>query len=297
MPVQRPDHGAPPGASRAGSQQAAYAPPPIPPAPPTDRLAAQPQQPGPDKKKRRRLRDPLAIVLILVIVLSLVIAGLIGAELYVRKTATDKVATAAACEAQDKATAHFGVAPLVLWQIATQHFTNISVETAGNQFRNAIGMKLQVNIKDVKLEDTANSKGSIGSIDATVTWTSDGIKQSIHNKLSKLADFVTSSVTTHPNDGTVELKGTLDDIVAKPVLSGGGIQLQIVSFNALGFKLPKESVQSTLDNYTSDATKNLPLGIHADNVQVTGTGVVVHLSSQNATIPAGPNNDPCFANV
>jgi hypothetical protein len=217
--------------------------------------------------------------------------------LYVRHQATNKVAAAAACESQDKATAHFGVAPLVLWQIATKHFTNISVETAGNQFRNAIGMKLQVNIQHVQLQDTANSKGSIGSIDATVTWTSDGIKQSIQNKLSSLAKFVTSTVTTHPSDGTVELKGTLDDIVAKPVISGGGIQLQIITFNALGFKLPKESVQSTLDNYTSDATKNLPLGIHADSVQVTNTGVVVHLSSQNATIPAGGTPDPCFANL
>jgi hypothetical protein len=297
MPVQQPGHAAPPGATRAGSQQSAYAPPPIPPAPPTDRLAAQPQEPDAGKKKRSRLRDPLAIVLILIIVLSLVVAGLIGAELYVRKTATDKIATAAACESQDKATAHFGVAPLVLWQIATQHFTNISVETAGNQFRNAIGMKLQVNIQHVALQDTANSKGTIGSIDATVTWTSDGIKQSIQNKLSTLGQFVTNSVTTHPNDGTVELKGTLDDIVAKPVVSGGGIQLQIVSFNALGFKLPKESVQSTLDNYTSSATQNLPLGIHADSVQVTATGVVVHLSSQNATIPAGGTQDPCFANL
>ena len=64
-----------------------------------------------------------------------------------------------ACEVKDKATAHFGVAPLVLWQIATQHFTNISVETAGNQFRDAKGMKLKININDVQLEDTAQLQG------------------------------------------------------------------------------------------------------------------------------------------
>jgi hypothetical protein len=32
-------------------------------------------------------------------------------------------------------------------------------------------------------------------------------------------------------------------------------------------------------------------------VQVTPTGVVSHFSTQNATIPAGNDNDPCFANI
>jgi hypothetical protein len=89
----------------------------------------------------------------------------------------------------------------------------------------------------------------------------------------------------------------LDNITAKPVISGKGLDLQIVSFNALGFTLPKESVQSTLDDYTSNLTKNFPLGIHADSVQVTDTGVTSHFSTQNASIPAGDNNDPCFANL
>jgi hypothetical protein len=89
----------------------------------------------------------------------------------------------------------------------------------------------------------------------------------------------------------------LDNITTKPVVSGNGIQLQIQSFNALGFTLPRESVQSTLDAYTQKLTANYPLGIHADSVQVTDTGVTSHFSTRNATIPAGDNNDSCFANL
>jgi hypothetical protein len=90
----------------------------------------------------------------------------------------------------------------------------------------------------------------------------------------------------------------LDNITAKPVVSGTGLQLQIVTFNALGFTMPKESVQSTLDDFTSNLTKNYPLGIHADSVQVTDKGVTSHFSTQNANIPTGNNNDhPCFANL
>jgi hypothetical protein len=248
------------------------------------------------KRKRSFLRDPLSILLICVIVFALILAGLIGAELYVRHVANTKVAQAVACEVQDQATASFGVTPLMLWQQLTKHYTNISVQTAGNQIRDAKGMKLNLNIRDVRLESTANSQGTVGSLDATITWTSDGIKQSVQNAIPVLGPFVTNSVTTHPADGTVELKGMLDNITAKPVVSGNGLQLQIASFNALGFTLPKETVQSTLDDFTSSVTKNYPLGIHADSVQVTDTGVTTHFSTQNATIP-NDNTDPCFAHL
>ena len=248
-------------------------------------------------KKKRRLRDPLSIVLVLIIVISLVVAGLIGAELYVRNEANNKVAEAVACEVKDKATAKFGVAPLVLWQMATKHFTNISVQTAGNQIRDAKGMKVNLTIDNVQLKDSGNSKGTIGALNMDVTWTSDGIKESVQNAIPILGPFVTNTVVTSPADGTVELKGMLNDIKAKPVVSGNGLQLQIIDFNTLGFTLPKETVQSTLDEFLSNLTKNFPLGIHADSVQVTATGVQSHFSSQNATIPTGGTTDPCFANL
>ncbi|ORW29291.1 hypothetical protein AWB91_25075 [Mycobacterium paraense] len=274
-----------------------HAPPPIPPAGPTDKLATPNEEPAPVKRKRRLLRDPLSILLICIIVFALIIAGLIGAELYVRHVADTKVAQAVACEVKDQATASFGVTPLMLWQQMTKHYTNISVQTAGNNIRDAKGMKLNLNIRDVRLQSNANSKGTIGSLDATFNWTSDGIKQSVQNAIPVLGPFVTNSVTTHPADGTIELKGMLDNITAKPVVSGSGLQLQIVSFNALGFTMPKESVQSTLDDFTAQFTKNYPLGIHADSVQVTDTGVQAHFSTQNATIPNDNSNDPCFAHL
>jgi hypothetical protein len=250
------------------------------------------------KKRRRFLRDPLSILLVCIIVFALVVAGLIGAELYARHVANNKVAQAVACEVRDQATASFGVAPLLLWQLATQHFTNISVSTAGNQIRDAKGMKIDINIKNVQLESTPTSKGTIGSLDATITWTADGIKDSVQTGIPVLGPFVTNSVTTHPSDGTIELKGMLDNITTKPVVSGNGLELHIVSFNALGFMLPKETVQSTLDEFTDNLTKNYPLGIHADSVQVTTTGVVSHFSTQNASIPTGDNGqDPCFSNI
>ncbi|WP_331694828.1 hypothetical protein, partial [Pandoraea sputorum] len=65
----------------------------------------------PGKKKRRFGRDPVSVLLIFIIVFALIIAGLIGAELYVRHVADTKVAEAVACEVKDQATASFGVTP------------------------------------------------------------------------------------------------------------------------------------------------------------------------------------------
>jgi uncharacterized membrane protein len=284
------------GAANPNTQRPGYPPPPVPPAAPTDRLAAPGAEP-PQVKRKRRLRDPLSILLVLIIVVSLLIAGLIGAELYCRNRANNKVAQAVACEVKDKATAKFGVAPLVLWQVITKHFTNISVETAGNQIRDAKGMQMKLTIDNVQLKSTPTSNGTIGALNADFIWTSQGIKESVQNAIPILGPFVTNSVVTSPADGTIELKGMLNDIKAKPVISGNGLQLQIVNFNTLGFTLPKETVQSTLDDFTSNLTKNYPLGIHADSVQVTSTGVQSHFSTQNATIPAGGTSDPCFANL
>jgi len=274
-------------------------PPPTPRDQATTRLSTQPQSKYPPvKPKRRFFRDPASIVLILVIAVALVVAALIGAELYARHLAESKVAAAVGCEVQDKASVSFGVTPPLLWQFITSHYTNISVQTAGNQIRDAKGMKVSIDIQDVRLANTNNSKGTIGALNGTITWSSDGIKQSIQNAIPVLGSFVTSKVTTNPNDGTIELNGLLDSATVKPQIVDNGLSLQVISLSALGSKLSTDKVQQNLDSLTSAATKNYPLGIHADSVKVTNTGVEATFSTQNATIPSGGGGqDPCFANV
>ena len=54
---------------------------------------------------------------------------------------------------------------------------------------------------------------------------------------------------------------------------------------ALGSTMSTATVQKNLDDFTSKATQNYPLGIHADSVKVTNTGVEATFSTSNATIP------------
>ncbi len=246
-------------------------------------------------KTKKLFRDPLSIVLVVVIVIALAAAGLLAGELYARSRADEVVARAAQCVVQDNATVSFGALPPFLMQHISGHYTNIHFETAGNQIRQAKGMKVNVVIKDVRLEDTATSSGSIGSLVANVTWSSQGIKDTIQNAIPLVGAFVTG-VTTNPSAGTIELQGALGSITAKPAVVDNGISLQVTELSGLGFTLPRETVQPALDAFTSQLTKNYPMGIHADTVQVTDTGVVSQFSTQNASIPKG-NEDPCFAGL
>jgi hypothetical protein len=273
-------------------------PPPGQPAPPS----AAPPQAAPRQKDSSLLgkiknlfRDPLSIVLVVVIVIALVAAGLLAGELYARSRADSVVAQATECVTQDSASVSFGALPPFLMQHVSGHYTNIHIETAGNQIRQAKGMKVNVVIKDVRLEDTATSGGSIGSLVANVTWSSQGIKETIQNAIPLVGSFVTG-VTTNPSAGTIELQGALGNITAKPAVVDNGISLQVTELTGLGFALPRETVQPALDAFSAQLTKNYPLGIHADSVQVTDTGVVSQFSTQNATIPK-QNEDPCFANL
>lgn len=269
-------------------------PPPahVPPTAPGGGGEAPPPAKGPFFK--RLFRDPLSIVLVVVIVVALAVAGLVGGEFYARNKGNEIVGAATACVVQDGATASFGASPFLI-QHFTKHYSSISIETAGNNIREAKGMKAQIEIDDVRLQDSGTSKGTIGSLDATITWTAQGIKETIQNAIPLVGSFVTGA-TTNPSDGTITMEMALGEIIVKPVIADGGISLEVEQLTGLGFTLPRETVQPALDAFAGQLTKNYPLGIKADSVEVTEDGVISKFSTQNASIPAG-GEDPCFANL
>lgn len=274
-------------------------PPQGPPPGYADPQVPQPQheQPAAGASKGSKLtdlfRDPLSIVLVVVIVVAFCLAGLLGGELYARSRADTVVAGVVACIVEDEASASFGVMPPFLIQHMTGHYTNIHIETAGNQIRDAKGMKVNLTINDVRLEDSPTSGGSVGSLVADITWSSAGIHQTISDSIPLVGSFV-NGVTTNPDEGTIELEGALGTITAKPTVVNDGISLQVVEVTGLGFTLPRETVQPALDAFTSQLTENYPMGIKADSVRVTDAGVETRFSTQNATMPKG-QEDPCFA--
>jgi hypothetical protein len=265
--------------------------PPIPPGfpePPTQQL---PQPPQPEEPARR---DALSTILILVIAVAVALAGLLGAELYARHTADSIVAKAVSCVVKDSASASFGLRPFLI-QHFTHSYRDMTVETAGNQIREAKGMKLTLTLDDIRINPTADSAGTLGALDADVTWSAEGIKQTVQGVIPFVGGLI-NGVTTDPSSGTLELQSALGTVTVKPQVADGGLTLEVLNVSGLGLTLPRESVQPALDVFTTALTQNLPMGIRADSVGVTDTGVTARFITRDATIPNG-QRDPCFAGV
>jgi hypothetical protein len=267
---------------------------------PTERLPRRPEPPGPalpdrptgQPDRRRWLRQPTTIALIALIVVALLTGGLAGAELYARHRADILLVAVAECVVKDGATVSFGVNPPFLWQHVTGHYTNISVSTEGNQVQDAKGMTADVTVADVRLQGTADSKGTIGSLTATLTWTANGIKDTVAANLPGVGNLVTG-VTTNATAGTIDIEAGSIAVTARPAVVDGDLALQVVSVSG---PLPQDTVQTALDGLTSKLNAQYPLGIHADAVKVTDTGVVGTFSTTNASIPRD-DADACFSRL
>jgi hypothetical protein len=260
--------------------------------PPPPLAAPNRQQTEVEKRRGSAFRNRQSIFLIAIIVVALVAGSLAGAELYARRRADSILVEVAECVVQDGATISFGVNPPFLWQHITGHYTNISVVTAGDRVQDATGMTADVTLADVRLQDSGDSKGTIGSLNATLTWRSAGIKDTVAANLPGVGSLVTG-VSTDPAAGTIVLAAGSNSVTAKPGVTDGDLDLQILDVNG---PLPKDAVQTALNALTKKLNDNYPLGIHADSVEVTGSGVVGKFSSQNASIPKEDAN-PCFARL
>jgi hypothetical protein len=258
----------------------------------TQQIWRTPPPPSPDGSRRKRRLNLQSIVLIAVIVVALIVGGLAGAELYARHRADGVLTEVAQCVVQDGVSISFGVNPPFLWQHVTGHYTNISVTTDGNRVQSADGMTAEVTLKDVRLQDSGNSKGTIGSLAATLSWKSSGIKDTVAANLPGVGNLVTG-VHTDAAAGTIILDAGGSSVTAKPVVTDGDLNLEVVDVTGI---LPKDTVQTALNGLTKKLNDNYPLGIHADSVKVTDSGVVGTFSSQNASIPKAEAN-PCFARL
>jgi hypothetical protein len=223
---------------------------------------------------------------------ALLTGGLAGAELYARHRADSLLVAVAECVVKDGATVSFGVNPPFLWQHITGHYTNISVLTEGNQVQDAKGMTADVTVEDVRLQGSKDSKGTIGALNATLTWTSNGIKDTVAANLPGVGSLVTG-VTTDAAAGTIALEAGSITVTAKPVVTDGDLALQVID---VGGPLAKDTVQTALDGLTAKLNAQYPLGIHADSVEVTDAGVVGKFSTMNASIPQD-DADACFARL
>ncbi|WP_166556010.1 DUF2993 domain-containing protein [Mycolicibacterium sp. CBMA 226] len=219
----------------------------------------------------------------------LVVAGLIGAEVLVRNHAESVVADTVKCATGDTSTVSFATMPPILWQAARGTYASIRIQTSGNRIRGMRGMPVVIDLHDVR-PAAKGSAGSVGSAEASLTWSLDGIKETLQAAVPVAGKLLTD-VTASPSDGTIRLGNFLVSVTVKPkTLANGTIALHVVRTTGPGLAAV-ETLQPALDAYMAKQT--LPLGLHADQLSVTDRGVNAHLTSANVSLPADAGKD-CY---
>jgi hypothetical protein len=279
--VPPPPHEQPP------TLQSPVAPPPVD-SPPAE-VPAQPAEP-------KKGRDYRSLVLIAVIVVAVFVAAVLGIELYARQRTSSEVNAATSCLVQDGATASFGPMPLVV-QYLGDHIDKLTIRTAGNQIAQAKKMSVAITVRDVSLKKTADSLGTIGRLDVEVSWPTSGITESARALVPGMLGSMVGDATTNESTGEVTLSaaGGLAQITTKPVIKDGMVTLQSENVSAF-IGLPREIIQPALDTFSRGLVGGeYPMGLKAQEVQVTNDGITVKLSSTNQ--PMKPVENPCLQSL
>src|SRR5271170_3608488 len=169
-------------------------------------------------------KNPTSIVLITLIAVALICAGLLVGELYWRHRAQSMLTVMAECIIDDDASVSIATTPPLLLQTIEGNYTEITIVNAGKQVRAAKGMKVVVDMRDLRLRDNGASGATMGSLSVTIT-----------------------SVTTDPSAGTIALEGLLGAVTAKPAVVDVGVRLQIKNLTGLALPLQGDGLQSPLD--------------------------------------------------
>lgn len=243
---------------------------------------------SPPAEPRRRGRG-FKVGLICLLVLVVAVAGLVGAEFYARHRAAEIVGDALKCSIGDTAITTLTTMPPFLWQHLTGTYSAIDIQTAGHNVRQAQGMRLQAEIRDLQQHDNT---ATIKSVNARLIWTPDGIKQSVKSAIPLLGSLITD-VSANPDNDTLKLSSLLAALTVRPrATAEGGLTLDIVDTTGSGLGEASD-LQPVLDAYLARQTGNLPLGVKAQKVEVTDEGVVAQFAAHDAMVPM--NNEECFS--
>ncbi|MBF6464494.1 DUF2993 domain-containing protein [Nocardia beijingensis] len=220
------------------------------------------------------------LLIALTVVAVLLATVLVGGEAYARHTVSNCISSQFEKEMGSKIDVGFGPKPMLVTWIDGK-VPSVRVNSADSKFGPAIGMGVHAVFRDV---DVADPNGSvIGSSSADVTWSNEGIKETLGGMVS--------GVTSSADSGMLNLAvlGGIAELQLKPQIVNGAVQVETMSAELLGIGLPADFVQSIVDLFTQ-SLQSYPLGMTATEVKVTDSGVDVHLSGGPTRLESAGNS-------
>ncbi|MFC4605213.1 DUF2993 domain-containing protein [Rhodococcus kronopolitis] len=240
---------------------------------------AQPRPATSPPKRNRTLLIILAVIVALV-------AALVGAELYVRHSVKQCMADQFQSELGSKVAVDLSAKPMLL-QVLDKSVPYIEVTSDDSSFGPAQDMHVKARVNDVDLTNAGTTGATVGSSTAEVDWSTAGILATLQAQpFGRLITGVTSDATA----GTLQFQILgLAELTVRPQASGGAITVEAVGAELLGLGIPTDLVSGVVDVLTS-TLQTFPLGMTADSLTMTDTGLQMTLSGDAYTMPvADPN--------
>lgn len=221
-----------------------------------------------------------ALLIAVTVVAILLATVLVGGEAYARHRVSNCISSQFEKEMGSKIDVSFGPKPMLITWIDGKVPT-VRVNSNDTKFGPAVGMVVHSVFRDVDVDDPNGSV--IGSSSADVTWSNEGIKETLGGMVSNVSSSSSSGMLT------LSVLGGLAELQLKPQIVNGAVQVETMSAELLGIGMPADLVQSIVDIFT-ESLQSYPLGMTATKLEVTDSGVDVQLAGGRTQLESASDN-------
>ncbi|KAA0022320.1 LmeA family phospholipid-binding protein [Antrihabitans cavernicola] len=240
-----------------------------------------PAAPRPPTSKRNR------VVLIAMLVVGALVVALIAGELFARHTVKNCMSDQFKSELGTQVDVGLSAKPMLL-QMIDKDVPYVTIDSDDSSFGPAKDMKVHAKVQDVKIDQTAQSSGSIGSSTANIEWSDQGILSTVQ---SQSFGGLVSGVTSSGTDGTLTFDvgpAGLAKLTVRPQVQGSTVNLETVNAEILGLGLPTDLVDGIVKT-VGDSLQTYPLGMTPKELNITDAGLTMSLAGGQYTMPAVPD--------
>ncbi|OYD68706.1 LmeA family phospholipid-binding protein [Rhodococcus sp. OK302] len=223
------------------------------------------------------------VLIVLLVVIAVLVAALVGGELYVRNQVKTCMADQFQSELGSQVDVGLSWKPVLL-QAVDKKVPYISIDSDDSSFGPASGMQVHAKVNDIDLQPSAGNSGTIGSSTADVTWSTAGILTTLQQQA--FGGLVTG-VTTDSAAGTLSFDvgpAGLAKLTVKPTVTDGVVDVKTVGAEVLGFGLPTDLVDGVVQTLT-DSLQTYPLGMQPTKLTVTDSAIQISLEGGAYAMP------------
>lgn len=223
------------------------------------------------------------IALIAALVVGALVVALIAGEMYARHTVKTCMSSQFESELGTKVDVGLSAKPMLL-QMVDKDVPYVSIDSDDSSFGPAKDMKVHAEVHDVKIDQTAQSSGSIGSSTADIDWSTQGILATVQ---AQSFGGLVSAVTASEADGTLTFDvgpAGLAKLTVRPDVQGNTVNLETTNAEILGLGLPTDLVDGIVKTI-GDSLQTYPLGMSPKSVTISDTGLKMSLAGGQYTMP------------